>query len=103
MRQLAQLRSVLPQQTKVGFPFQGEQVVRMGRAPWAGLRDADDDALVAAAMERADVVHLAGRPYPRLSGGERARVSLTRVLAQDAQLVLLDEPTASLDVVTRSW
>jgi iron complex transport system ATP-binding protein len=71
----------------------------MGRAPWAGTPAEDDDeALVAAALADADVAALVGRRFPTLSGGERARVALARVLAQDTQLLLLDEPTAALDL-----
>ncbi|MBX3095191.1 MAG: heme ABC transporter ATP-binding protein [Cryobacterium sp.] len=98
-RRLAQRRSVLLQQNTVAFSFTVEQVVRMGRAPWAGTpAEADDDRVVAEGMAATEVLELARRPVSSLSGGERARVALARVLAQDVDILLLDEPTAALDL-----
>lgn len=98
-QELARLRSVLTQENTVSFPFLVSEVVAMGRSPWARTVQGRDDISVATeAMEAADIVHLARRRYTHLSGGEKARVSLARVLAQDTPVVFLDEPTASLDL-----
>ena len=98
-RELARRRAVLLQQNTVSFAFTVEQVVRMGRAPWARTSAEDDDDLaVARALAATDMTSLAGRGITSLSGGERARAALARVLAQDAGILLLDEPTAALDL-----
>jgi iron complex transport system ATP-binding protein len=99
VRDLARQRAVLLQRQGLAFGFRVEEVVRMGRAPWHRTAAEDDDDLaVDEAMRRAEVAPLALRLYPTLSGGEQARVSFARVLAQTAPVLLLDEPTAALDI-----
>lgn len=96
---LSRARAVLLQANQVAFTFTARQVIEMGRAPWIGTgSEEDDDRAIVAAIAEADVARLTGRAYPTLSGGEKARVSLARVLAQNTPVVLLDEPTAALDL-----
>jgi iron complex transport system ATP-binding protein len=96
---LARRRAVLTQENHVSFPFSVRDVVAMGRAPWQGRSEEDADAeVIEASLAATDVTHLTERTFPSLSGGEKARVSLARVLAQSTDIVLLDEPTAALDL-----
>ncbi|SDD54905.1 iron complex transport system ATP-binding protein [Sanguibacter gelidistatuariae] len=99
LAELARRRAVLLQEQRLAFPFTVTEVVAMGRAPWRGRPEADDDDLVVAqSLEIADVTHLATRFFPTLSGGEKGRASFARVLAQQTRVLMLDEPTAALDI-----
>jgi iron complex transport system ATP-binding protein len=99
MVERARRRAVMPQSTSLSFPFTAGEVVRSGRAPWRGLpQAAQDDHEVLRALEQADAHYLRERVFSTLSGGEQARVVLARTLAQAAPLMLLDEPTAALDL-----
>ncbi|MBN9632840.1 MAG: heme ABC transporter ATP-binding protein [Actinobacteria bacterium] len=97
--ELGRRRAVLLQQKGVSFSYPVREVVAMGRSPWARTPDASrDDERIADALARTGVEHLVDRDVTTLSGGELARVSLARVLAQDCPIVLLDEPTDALDL-----
>lgn len=96
---LARRRAVLPQRPRLSFPFTVADIVAMGRAPWAATdAEAEDEAAVAEALAATGMTEFAGRRYPTLSGGEQARASFARVLAQRTPVLLLDEPTAALDL-----
>lgn len=95
----ARRRSVLTQSNEVSFPFVVRDVVAMGRAPWRRHpAAARDDEAVASAMDAGEVAAFADRPVTGLSGGERARAAFARSYAQECEIALLDEPTASLDI-----
>lgn len=97
--ELARRRAVLTQANAVSFPFRVIEIVQMGRSPWLRTAElAEDQLAVMTAIEVTDITHLLGRRFTSLSGGEQARVSLARVLAQTTPIVFLDEPTASLDL-----
>ena len=99
-RRLAQKIAYMHQDTVVPFDFTAAQVVAMGRTPWIGAFAVPEpeDPRVIRSMDRAGCTELASRPVSRLSGGERQRVMLARALAQETPCLLLDEPTASLDI-----
>lgn len=93
-------RAVLRQHSGMAFAFRAYDVALMGRYPHMQRRGEthDDHVATRTALERTEAVALAERHFPSLSGGEQTRVLLAKTLAQAAPVLLLDEPTAALDL-----
>jgi iron complex transport system ATP-binding protein len=100
-RSLARRVGVVPQHEEVAFPLSVRELVAMGRYPHLGPWRAEGDADRAAideALARCDLVEVAERPLSTLSGGELQLARLARALAQRPEVLVLDEPTVSLDI-----
>jgi cobalamin transport system ATP-binding protein len=98
---LARRVAVVPQYSSIEVPFTVSEVVLMGRSPHlslVGLETRRDLEIAAAAMLATQIDHLAGRRLNQLSGGELQRVIIARAICQQPQIIILDEPTASLDL-----
>lgn len=100
-KEYAQRVGYLPQETEAAFPVRAIDAVVSGRAPYLGrfaYESADDFRHAERALGLCDAAHLRDRYLDQMSGGERKRVLLARVLAGEPRLILLDEPLASLDI-----
>jgi iron complex transport system ATP-binding protein len=100
-KSLARAIAWVPQRLPVDFPFTVAELVLMGRSPYQGafgLEYKKDFEIAKQAMEFTEVEHLSNRRLDQLSGGEQQRVFIARAICQQPQIMLLDEPTASLDL-----
>lgn len=104
-REAAKRIAYVPQATALAFPFTVLEVVLTGRSPYTArfrFEDARDRARAMEALDTVGAAHLAGRRVTELSGGERQMVAVARALAQEPQCLLLDEPSAALDLKHRA-
>ena len=100
-RDIARRLAVVPQETELAFEYTALEMVLMGRHPHLGLFQVEgpgDYAIAREALGATGTAHLEARAFHTLSGGEKQRVVIAAALAQAADVLLLDEPTASLDL-----
>ncbi len=102
---LAKQIAYVSQETTFGFPFTVKEVVLLGRSPYIGRYEFERDSdfeIAKSAMEQVGITHLQDRNINNISGGERQLVSLARAIAQQPQVMVLDEPGTFLDLKHKS-